>query len=188
MKFPPIPYLPAPARWLRHSPPRSFCSSPSAAPAPLPRPPSLDLPETVKDLTAQRIGDDVHLHWTTPTRPPTASPSKARSPPRSAAPPPPPSHLLPCHARSPSNPAPPQPTDTLPAPSPPIPPPSSPTASRSSTPQTAPPASLPSLRRRRRRPTPRQQLPAPPPPATAPCSSGNPSTLPAADRARPHSL
>ncbi len=37
-----------------------------ASPGP-PRPPSLHLPETVTDLTAQRIGDSVHLHWTTPS-------------------------------------------------------------------------------------------------------------------------
>jgi hypothetical protein len=36
-----------------------------ASPAP-PQPTSLNLPEIVKDLTAQRVGDDVHLHWTTP--------------------------------------------------------------------------------------------------------------------------
>jgi hypothetical protein len=38
-----------------------------ASPGP-PRPPSLHLPQPVTDLTAQRIGDDVHLHWTTPTK------------------------------------------------------------------------------------------------------------------------
>ncbi len=36
------------------------CASPGQ-----PRPPSLNLPEPVKDLTAERIGDEVHLHWTT---------------------------------------------------------------------------------------------------------------------------
>jgi len=36
-----------------------------ASPGP-PRPPSLNLPEVVKDLTAERVGDVVHLHWTTP--------------------------------------------------------------------------------------------------------------------------
>ena len=35
-----------------------------ASPRP-PRPPSLNLPEVVKDLTAQRIGEQVVLHWTT---------------------------------------------------------------------------------------------------------------------------
>ena len=37
-----------------------------ASPGP-PRPPSLQLPEIVADLTAQRIGDSVQLHWTTPS-------------------------------------------------------------------------------------------------------------------------
>lgn len=36
-----------------------------ASPGP-PQPPSLNLPEIVKDLTAERIGDEVRLHWTTP--------------------------------------------------------------------------------------------------------------------------
>src|SRR5580704_10655699 len=36
-----------------------------ASPGP-PRPPSLNLPEVVKDLTAERLGDQVILHWTTP--------------------------------------------------------------------------------------------------------------------------
>jgi hypothetical protein len=36
-----------------------------ASPGP-PQPPSLNLPEPVKDLTAERIGDLVQLHWTTP--------------------------------------------------------------------------------------------------------------------------
>jgi hypothetical protein len=38
-----------------------------ASPRP-PRPPSLDLPEMVKDFTAQRTGDQVTLHWTTPEK------------------------------------------------------------------------------------------------------------------------
>jgi hypothetical protein len=38
-----------------------------ASPAP-PRPPSLHLPATVTDLTAQRAGNEVLLHWTTPAR------------------------------------------------------------------------------------------------------------------------
>ncbi len=37
------------------------CASPGN-----PHPPSLNLPEIVTDLTAQRIGDQVELHWTTP--------------------------------------------------------------------------------------------------------------------------
>jgi hypothetical protein len=36
-----------------------------ASPGP-PHPPSLNLPEVVKDLSAERVGDVVHLHWTTP--------------------------------------------------------------------------------------------------------------------------
>lgn len=38
-----------------------------ASPGP-PRPPSLNLPEVVKDLAAERVGDVVRLHWTTPDR------------------------------------------------------------------------------------------------------------------------
>jgi hypothetical protein len=38
-----------------------------ASPGP-PRPPSLHLPATVTDLTAQRVGNEVILHWTTPAR------------------------------------------------------------------------------------------------------------------------
>ena len=38
------------------------CASPR-----LPQPPSLNLPEPVKDLTAERVGDLVQLHWTTPS-------------------------------------------------------------------------------------------------------------------------
>jgi hypothetical protein len=39
------------------------CASPGQ-----PRPPSLDLPEVVKDLAAERLGDVVQLHWTTPEK------------------------------------------------------------------------------------------------------------------------
>jgi hypothetical protein len=39
----------------------SGCASPGP-----PQPPSLNLPEVVKDLSAERVGDMVHLHWTTP--------------------------------------------------------------------------------------------------------------------------
>jgi hypothetical protein len=39
------------------------CASPGN-----PHPPTLNLPELVTDLTAQRIGDQVELHWTTPSR------------------------------------------------------------------------------------------------------------------------
>lgn len=38
-----------------------------ASPGP-PLPPSLKLPEIATDLTARRVGDQVLLHWTTPTR------------------------------------------------------------------------------------------------------------------------
>src|ERR1700731_2133841 len=38
-----------------------------ASPGP-PQPPSLNLPEVVKDLSAERVGDVVHLHWTTPEK------------------------------------------------------------------------------------------------------------------------
>jgi hypothetical protein len=38
-----------------------------ASPGP-PRAPSLRLPVIVKDLTAERVGDEVHLHWTTPEK------------------------------------------------------------------------------------------------------------------------
>ena len=41
----------------------SSCASPGP-----PRPPSLHLPEVVKDLTAERIGQEVHLRWTAPSR------------------------------------------------------------------------------------------------------------------------
>ena len=39
------------------------CASPGN-----PRPPTLNLAEVVTDLTAQRIGNQVQLHWTTPSR------------------------------------------------------------------------------------------------------------------------
>ena len=39
------------------------CASPGQ-----PRPPSLNLPEVVKDLTAERVGDVVELRWTTPEK------------------------------------------------------------------------------------------------------------------------
>jgi hypothetical protein len=38
-----------------------------ASPGP-PQPPSLKLPEIVTGLTASRVGDEVRLHWTTPSR------------------------------------------------------------------------------------------------------------------------
>jgi hypothetical protein len=54
-------------RWLpaaAAAPLITFAAS-CASPGP-PQPPSLNLPEVVKDLTAERVGDVVHLHWTTP--------------------------------------------------------------------------------------------------------------------------
>src|ERR1700733_8886547 len=39
------------------------CASPGS-----PRPPPLRLPVIVKDLPAERVGDEVHLHWTTPEK------------------------------------------------------------------------------------------------------------------------
>ena len=39
------------------------CASPG-----LPRPPSLNLPEVVKDLTVERVGDVVQMQWTTPSQ------------------------------------------------------------------------------------------------------------------------
>jgi hypothetical protein len=41
----------------------SGCASPGS-----PHPPTLDLPEVVKDLSAERVGDVVRLHWTTPAK------------------------------------------------------------------------------------------------------------------------
>jgi hypothetical protein len=38
-----------------------------ASPGP-PHPPTLNLPELVKDLAADRVGDEVNLHWTTPSK------------------------------------------------------------------------------------------------------------------------
>ncbi len=67
MKFSPIPCHPGPRRWLPAAaavPLIAFAAG-CASPGP-PRPPSLNLPEVVKDLTAERVGDVVHLHWTTP--------------------------------------------------------------------------------------------------------------------------
>ncbi len=68
MKFLPTPnhlcaqqWLPAAAAIL------TACAIGCASPAP-PQTPSLNLPEPIKDLTAQRIGNTVELHWTTPTQ------------------------------------------------------------------------------------------------------------------------
>jgi hypothetical protein len=48
-----------------------------ASPGP-PHPPSLNLPEVVKDLSAQRIGDQVILHWTTPPKTTDHIPTKGQ--------------------------------------------------------------------------------------------------------------
>src|SRR6266576_6695381 len=67
MKFSLITFHPRPRRWLpalAAAPLIAFAAG-CASPGP-PRPPSLNLPEVVKDLTAERVGDVVHLHWTTP--------------------------------------------------------------------------------------------------------------------------
>jgi hypothetical protein len=68
MKFPLILCHPAPKGWLPAAAAAILivfamgCASPGQ-----PHPPSLDLPEVVKDLTAERVGDVVKLHWTTPS-------------------------------------------------------------------------------------------------------------------------
>lgn len=66
-----------------------------ASPAP-PRPPSLNLPEPIRDLSAQRIGDRVLLTWTTPEKTTDRLPVKGamtadicRTPNSLAGPPPP---------------------------------------------------------------------------------------------------
>ena len=43
------------------------CSLASCANPGPPHPPSLHLPEIVTDLTAERVGQNVHLHWTSPS-------------------------------------------------------------------------------------------------------------------------
>jgi hypothetical protein len=68
MKFPPITRPPSRARrWLSAAataPLIAFAAG-CASPGP-PQPPSLNLPAEVKDLTAERVGNMVHLRWTTP--------------------------------------------------------------------------------------------------------------------------
>ena len=67
MKFSLIACHPLPRRWLPAAaavPLIGFAAG-CASPGP-PQPPSLNLPEVVKDLTAERVGDVVHLQWTTP--------------------------------------------------------------------------------------------------------------------------
>ena len=67
MKFSLITCHPRSRRWLPAvaAAPLIVIAAGCASPGP-PRPPSLNLPEVVKDLTAERVGDVVHLHWTTP--------------------------------------------------------------------------------------------------------------------------
>jgi hypothetical protein len=67
MKFSLIPCHFRARRWLPAAVAASLlaCAAGCASPGP-PQPPSLNLPEIVKDLSAERVGDVVHLHWTTP--------------------------------------------------------------------------------------------------------------------------
>jgi hypothetical protein len=67
MTFSLITCHPRPRRWLPAIAATALILSAAgcASPGP-PQPPSLNLPEVVKDLTAERVGDVVHLHWTTP--------------------------------------------------------------------------------------------------------------------------
>jgi hypothetical protein len=65
MKFPLILCHRATRGWLPAAAALIVCAAGCASPGP-PRPPSLDLPEVVKDLAAERVGDVVNLHWTTP--------------------------------------------------------------------------------------------------------------------------
>jgi hypothetical protein len=69
MVFPNQPRRPRAGRWLT-----AVCATFSislavgcASPG-TPRPPSLRLPTIVNDLTAERVGDEVHLRWTTPSK------------------------------------------------------------------------------------------------------------------------
>jgi hypothetical protein len=67
MKFSLIPRHPRSRRWLPAAalaPLIAFAAG-CASPGP-PQPPSLNLPAVVKDLAAERVGDVVRLHWTTP--------------------------------------------------------------------------------------------------------------------------
>ena len=69
MKFLPILCHPRTRRWLTLGAgalPIVFIAG-CASPGP-PHAPSLNLPEVVHDLTAERIGDQVTLHWTTPEK------------------------------------------------------------------------------------------------------------------------
>jgi hypothetical protein len=94
-----------------------------ASPGP-PRAPSLRLPQQVKDLTAERVGDEVQLHWTTPAKTTDDLPIKGsltaeicRDPAPSSAPPTAPSSTAPaCTSvkRLPVQPGPSQTVDPLP--------------------------------------------------------------------------
>ncbi len=69
MKFLPILCHPRTRRWLTLGAgalPIVFIAG-CASPGP-PHAPSLNLPEIVRDLTAERTGDQVQLHWTTPEK------------------------------------------------------------------------------------------------------------------------
>src|SRR5258708_5832652 len=65
MMFSLIPCHSRSRRWLAAAAPLLALVAGCASPGP-PQPPSLNLPEVVKDLTAERVGGVVHLHWTTP--------------------------------------------------------------------------------------------------------------------------
>ena len=93
------------------------CASPGN-----PHPPSLNLPEIVTDLTAQRIGDQVELHWTTPAHNTdeldikgdiTAELCRQTNPPSTPATSTPATSCVPLH-RAPVNPGPSRAVDTLP--------------------------------------------------------------------------
>jgi hypothetical protein len=67
MKFSLIPSHPHISRWLSAAGAAILiaCTAGCASPGP-PRPPTLNLPETVKDLAVERLGDEIRLRWTTP--------------------------------------------------------------------------------------------------------------------------
>jgi hypothetical protein len=67
MKFLTQPRRPAAGRWRTCATLAISLAVGCASPGP-PHPPSLRLPEAVKDLTAERVGDEVLLHWTTPAK------------------------------------------------------------------------------------------------------------------------
>ncbi len=68
----PLPHSPQPIRRARPAAMMAIAApvlllASCASPGP-PRPPSLHLPAVVTDMKAERVGDRVMLHWTTPTR------------------------------------------------------------------------------------------------------------------------